>query len=104
MIHLKKSAGTGAGERELNGPQTIARSYTNLSTPDFHIDDARMNVPIPVRDRIELLGHRIRFILRGDDYTGLEPIMGFRHQPIGMSTCVTVASSSRLTLSILPPA
>ena len=49
-------------------------------------------------------GHRIRLVLRSDDSTGPEPMMGFRHQPVGMSTRVTVASSSRLTLSALPQA
>ncbi len=46
--------------------------------------------------------HRIRLIVRSDDNTGAEPIMGFRHQPVGMSTRITIASSSRLKLSILP--
>jgi uncharacterized protein len=55
MIHRKKSAGTGDGERQLNGPQTTGRAYTNLSTPEFDIDDSRMNVPIRVRDGVELL-------------------------------------------------
>ncbi|MGH6670885.1 MAG: CocE/NonD family hydrolase [Xanthobacteraceae bacterium] len=55
MIHLKKTAGTGDGERQLNGPQTTGRAYANLSIPEFHIDASRINVPIPVRDRVELL-------------------------------------------------
>jgi uncharacterized protein len=55
MIHLKKSAGMGDGERQLNGPQTTGRAYSNLSAAEFHIDDSRMNVPIPVRDGVELL-------------------------------------------------
>lgn len=55
MIHLKKSAGTGEFERQLNGPQTTGRTYANLSTPKFQIDDSRMNVRIPVRDGVELL-------------------------------------------------
>lgn len=55
MLHLKKSAGIDDGERQLNGPQTTGRAYSNLSTPEFHIDDSRMNVPIPVRDGVELL-------------------------------------------------
>ena len=55
MIHLKNSAGTGEGERALNGPQTTGRTYANLSRPEFHIDASRMNVPIRVRDGVELL-------------------------------------------------
>jgi uncharacterized protein len=55
MLHLRKSAGIGAGERQLNGPQTTGRIYSNLSTPQFHIDASRLNVPIRVRDGVELL-------------------------------------------------
>jgi uncharacterized protein len=55
MIQLKKSAGTGDRERRLNGPQTTGRAYSNLSTPEFDIDDPRVNVPIRVRDGVELL-------------------------------------------------
>lgn len=55
MIHLKAAAGTGDGERKLNGPQTTGRAYSNLSTPQFAIDDSHMNVPIPVRDGVELV-------------------------------------------------
>jgi hypothetical protein len=55
MIHLKKTAGTGEGERRLNGPQTTGRAYANLSLPEFGVDDARMNVPIGVRDGTQLL-------------------------------------------------
>ncbi|HTV37410.1 MAG TPA: CocE/NonD family hydrolase, partial [Xanthobacteraceae bacterium] len=55
MLHLKKTAGIGDGERALNGPQTTGRTYSNLSAPEFHIDDSRMNVAIPVRDGTELL-------------------------------------------------
>jgi uncharacterized protein len=55
MIHLKRSAGIGEGERQLNGPQTTGRAYANLSVPEFHIDASRVNVRIPVRDGVELL-------------------------------------------------
>jgi uncharacterized protein len=54
MLHLKKSAGIGEGERRLNGPQTTGRTYSHLSQPEFPVDDSRMNVPIPVRDGVEL--------------------------------------------------
>lgn len=55
MIHLKKVAGTSAGERQLNGPQTTGRVFSNLSAPEFAIDDSRMNVAIPMRDGVHLL-------------------------------------------------
>ena len=55
MLNLGKSAGTGEFERKLNGPQTTGRVYSNLSKPDFQIDDSRMNVRIAVRDGTELL-------------------------------------------------
>jgi predicted acyl esterase len=55
MLHLRKSAGTGESERQLNGPQTTGRAYANLSPPEFQIDDSKMNVGIPVRDGVELL-------------------------------------------------
>ena len=47
-------AGTGPGQRQLNGPQTTGRSYRNLSEPRHAMarDD---NVAIPMRDGVTLL-------------------------------------------------
>jgi hypothetical protein len=64
--------------------------------------ERRYRIPLVDNARRFAKGRRIRLVLRSDDNTGAEPIMGFRHQPVGMSTRVTVASSSRLRLSILP--
>jgi putative CocE/NonD family hydrolase len=47
-------------------------------------------------------GHRIRLFLRADDTTGPAPIMGFKHAPIGVASHNTIASSSRLTLDVIP--
>jgi uncharacterized protein len=47
-------AGTGAGERHLNGPQTTGRDYRNLSAPFFGIRRTN-NVSIAVRDGTVLL-------------------------------------------------
>lgn len=47
-------------------------------------------------------GHRIAVILRGTEAVGPKPMMEFGHAPIGGPTTVTVASSSRLRLSVLP--
>jgi putative CocE/NonD family hydrolase len=48
-------AGSEAGQRRLNGPQTTGRTYRNLSTPDFEIDATLMDAAIPMRDGITLL-------------------------------------------------
>ena len=64
--------------------------------------ERRYGIPLVDNARRFAKGHRIRLVLRSDDNTGAEPIMGFRHQSVGMSTRVTIASSSRLKLSILP--
>ena len=47
-------AGTGPGQRQLNGPQTTGRSYRNLSEPRHAMarDD---NVAIAMRDGVTLL-------------------------------------------------
>ncbi|HTX59460.1 MAG TPA: CocE/NonD family hydrolase [Verrucomicrobiae bacterium] len=47
-------------------------------------------------------GRSIRLILRGDDSGSPPAMMGFEHAPIGTATRVTIHSSSRLTLSLLP--
>jgi predicted acyl esterase len=49
-----KIAGTGPGQRQLNGTQTTGRNYRNLSSPDFGMtqDD---DVEVPMRDGINLL-------------------------------------------------
>ena len=47
-------SGTEPGQRRLNGPQTTGRDYRNLSQPSHtmsRVDD----VPVPMRDRINLL-------------------------------------------------
>jgi uncharacterized protein len=48
------SAGTGAGERQLNGPQTTGREYRNLSTPE-HDRTADLDVAATMRDGVTLL-------------------------------------------------
>ncbi len=49
-----KIAGTGPGQRRLNGPQTTGRTYRNLSEPAYEMarDD---DVAVPMRDGVELL-------------------------------------------------
>jgi predicted acyl esterase len=56
------------------------------------VDNARWFAP----------GHRVRLIVRSDDTTGPTPMMGFHHAPIGVSSRICVASTSRLTLSVAP--
>jgi putative CocE/NonD family hydrolase len=48
-----KSSGTGAGERQLNGPQTTGREFRNLSEPAYNIQRTN-DVDIPMRDGIRL--------------------------------------------------
>lgn len=48
------SAGTGPGERRLNGPQTTGRDYRNLSTPD-HDRTVEVDVAATMRDGVPLL-------------------------------------------------
>lgn len=48
------SAGPGAGERPLNGPQTTGRSYPHLSEPT-HARTADLDVVAPMRDGVPLL-------------------------------------------------
>ena len=47
-------AGTGPGQRQLNGPQTTGRSYRNLSEPQYAMARDN-NVAIPMRDGVTLL-------------------------------------------------
>lgn len=47
-------AGLGAGQRQLNGPQTTGRTYVGLSEPS-HSATVEQNVPIVVRDGTTLL-------------------------------------------------
>ena len=49
-----KVAGTGLGERQLNGPQTSGREYQNLSQPE-HVMVHEFNVRVPMRDGETLL-------------------------------------------------
>ncbi|MDC8984370.1 CocE/NonD family hydrolase [Mycobacterium marinum] len=51
---LEKASGLGGGERQLNGPQTTGRAYTNLSEPQYNTMREN-NVAIPVRDGTVLL-------------------------------------------------
>jgi uncharacterized protein len=79
----------------------IADDFSALREVPSSIE-CRYRIPLVDNARRFAKGHRIRLMLRSDDNTGAPPIMGFRHQSVGMSTQVTVASSSRLKLSILP--
>ena len=44
---------------------------------------------------------RVRVVLRSDDQTGAPAIMGFRHDPLGVSARNAVQPSSRLVLNVL---
>ncbi len=59
MTRSVKSAGPGAGERHLNGPQTTGRSYRNLSAPE-HATREEHDVPVRLRDGTKLLADVIR--------------------------------------------
>ncbi|MCB0921940.1 MAG: CocE/NonD family hydrolase [Candidatus Nanopelagicales bacterium] len=48
------SAGTGPGERQLNGPQTTGRDYHDLSQPTFS-RTTDLDVAAPMRDGVSLL-------------------------------------------------
>ena len=48
------SAGTGRGERQLNGPQTTGRVYSNLSEPEHEVT-SDLDVVVPMRDGVRLL-------------------------------------------------
>jgi predicted acyl esterase len=47
-------AGTGPGQRQLNGPQTTGRIYRNLSAPQYAMARDN-NVAVPMRDGVTLL-------------------------------------------------
>lgn len=51
---VEGSAGTGPGERLLNGPQTTGRQYRDLSTPDFR-RTSDLDVAAPMRDGVSLM-------------------------------------------------
>ncbi|MGZ6799574.1 MAG: CocE/NonD family hydrolase [Mycobacteriaceae bacterium] len=51
---VEGSAGIGAGERKLNGPQTTGREYRNLSEPAF-ARTADLDVAAAMRDGVSLL-------------------------------------------------
>ncbi len=49
-----RSAGPGAGERRLNGPQTTGRDYRDLSAPE-HETSSDLDVAVEMRDGVRLL-------------------------------------------------
>jgi predicted acyl esterase len=58
-MHATSIAGTGPGQRRLNGPQTTGRTYRNLS-PAEHAIASELDVAVPMRDGIELLADVFR--------------------------------------------
>lgn len=52
-------AGFEAGQRRLNGPQTSGREYRNLSEPEHGLRTDE-NVPVPMRDGVNLLVDVVR--------------------------------------------
>lgn len=55
----KGVAGTGRGQRQLNGPQTTGREFRNLSEPQYRTR-RHINVKIPMRDGVELIADIFR--------------------------------------------
>jgi predicted acyl esterase len=78
----------------------ISDDLTELGVVPMNVQ-RRYRIKLVDNARCFRQGHRIRLLLRGDDSTPPPPIMGFKHAPVGTATRVTVASSSRLALSIL---
>ncbi|HEY6449767.1 MAG TPA: CocE/NonD family hydrolase [Candidatus Cybelea sp.] len=68
-------------------PAGVMRRYTIRL-----VDNARCFAP----------GHRVRLLVRSDDTTGPAPMMGFHHAQIGVSSRISIASSSRLKMSVVP--
>ncbi len=67
-------------------PAGVMRRYTIKL-----VDNARCFAP----------GHRVRLLVRSDDTTGPAPMMGFHHAQIGVSSWISIASSSRLKMSVV---
>ena len=108
-----RASGTAPDHRKLNGPQTTGREYRSLSEPEYGMrrDD---DVPVPMRDGVRLLTdmHRpdsdgrfpamnVPLHLLGTFTALREPIMEFRHAPVGTSTTNTISSASRLLFPVL---
>ncbi len=53
MSRVDRSAGTGAGERRLNGPQTTGREYRDLSEPKYRLV-SDINLEVRLRDGVRL--------------------------------------------------
>ena len=61
-------------------------------------------IPLVPNARRFAAGHRVRLLLCSDDQPDDIPaVMGFRHAPVGTTSCNTVHSSSRLVLSVVTP-
>jgi predicted acyl esterase len=62
----------------------------------------RYRIPLVANARRFAVGHRVQVVLTSDDQPKDAPaIMGFRHASVGTSSLATVASSSRLVVSVL---
>jgi predicted acyl esterase len=77
-MRLSQPAGTAAGQRRLNGPQTTGRSYRNLSEPVFAIEQ-HDDVAVEVRDGTILLADVLRPAAEGR-YPALVAVSPFPRQ------------------------